>query len=241
MESFLETADIETSSDDYARRFAGEVGDWFLKVQEETTLRFLQPYPGATVLDVGGGHGQVTKALIENHYNLTVTGSDESCKNRIQQFVDAGQCRFEIGDVLHLPYDDQSFDVVLSYRLLPHVTHWQPFLAELARVARKAVILDYPEVQSINYIQPLLFKYKKNLEGNTRTYTCFRQKEVVDMFKQKGFAYSDHFRQFFLPMVLHRKLEQVSISSAAERVSRLMGFTSVLGSPVILKVVREGK
>jgi hypothetical protein len=29
---FPETADIETSSDDYARRFAGKIGAWFLHV-----------------------------------------------------------------------------------------------------------------------------------------------------------------------------------------------------------------
>lgn len=52
---YLETADIETSSEDYASRFAGAVGAWLLKTQEDATLRMLLPYPGATVLDVGGG------------------------------------------------------------------------------------------------------------------------------------------------------------------------------------------
>ena len=61
---FSETADIETSSDDYAARFAGEIGAWLLKVQEEATLRMLAAYPNAKILDVGGGHGQLTGALI---------------------------------------------------------------------------------------------------------------------------------------------------------------------------------
>ncbi|MGB3514268.1 MAG: hypothetical protein WBA93_34670 [Microcoleaceae cyanobacterium] len=51
-----ETAEIETSSDDYASRFAGNIGAWLLKIQEEATLKMLAPHPNAKILDVGGGH-----------------------------------------------------------------------------------------------------------------------------------------------------------------------------------------
>src|SRR3989304_2809875 len=109
--NFPETPDIETSSDDYASRFAGPVGAWFLKVQEQATLKLLQPYAGAAVLDVGGGHGQVTRQLVEHDYRLTVLGSDEVCSARIQKYVDAGQCAFKVGNVLDLPYSDAGFAV----------------------------------------------------------------------------------------------------------------------------------
>ena len=50
-----EEADVTTSSADYARRFAGGVGAWFLEVQAKATLDLLAPWPGASVLDVGAG------------------------------------------------------------------------------------------------------------------------------------------------------------------------------------------
>lgn len=37
-----EAADIETSSDDYARRFSGGVGRWFLETQTRLTLKLLR-------------------------------------------------------------------------------------------------------------------------------------------------------------------------------------------------------
>ena len=55
----LETADIETSSDGYAARFAGPVGEWMLEIQETITVALLPKTPSATILDVGGGHGQL--------------------------------------------------------------------------------------------------------------------------------------------------------------------------------------
>lgn len=239
MSNFPETADIETSSNDYALRFSGEVGSWFLKVQEEATLRMLASYPNAKVLDVGGGHGQLTNALVRNGYQVTVLGSANICKTRIQSFVDKDLCSFKVGNILDLPYPNQAFDIVVSYRLLPHVTQWRQFLSELARVARQAVIVDYPAVKSVNYIAPYLFQVKKNLEGNTRPFTCFKESELLEVFKSHNFIRAERYPQFFLPMVLHRTLKSTALSSALERCWRLSGLTSLFGSPVILKVVRE--
>jgi 2-polyprenyl-3-methyl-5-hydroxy-6-metoxy-1,4-benzoquinol methylase len=238
-ERYPETADIETSTDDYASRFAGRVGEWMLQVQERAVLRMLAPFPNASVLDVGGGHGQLTEALVRNGHRVTVLSSSEECRERIRPFVDSGQVGFEVGNVLEMPYPDRAFDVVLSLRLLAHVNRWEEFLAEMARVADRAVILDYPEVRSINYLGPHLFRLKKRLEGNTREYACFREAQLLNVFDVAGFRRSDCIRQFFLPMVLHRVLRQPRISASLEACFRLTGLTGFLGSPVILKVERR--
>lgn len=236
---FPETADIVTSSDEYARRFAGKVGEWFLQVQEQATLDMLHPYLGASVLDVGGGHGQLTGGLVKNGYRVTVLGSSDECKSRIQGFIDEGNAQFAVGNILDMPYPDRSFDVVVSYRLLPHVERWREFLAELTRVADKAIVVDYPEVRSINYAAPLLFGLKKMMERDTREFASFRRKDLVREFDKLGFVPSSAYPEFFLPMMLHRKLKLAGLSSATEKFFRLTGLTGILGSPVIFKVVRK--
>lgn len=238
MSNFLEIADIETSSNDYALRFSGEIGVWLLKVQEEATLRMLALYPNAKILDIGGGHGQLTNALVQNGYQVTVLGSADICKARIQSLVDRKLCSFQVGNILDLPYQNQIFDIVVSYRLLPHVTQWRQFLSESARVARQVVLVDYPVVQSANCIAPFLFQMKKSLEGNTRPFTCFKESELLDVFKSFGFTRAEHYPQFFLPMVLHRTIKSPALSSAVEKLCRLSGLTNLFGSPVILKLVR---
>ncbi len=238
LQVFPETPDIETSSDDYASRFSGKAGAWFLKIQEDATLRMLRPFSGARVLDVGGGHGQLTGALVENGYNVTVLSSSHECRNRIQRFVDEGRCDFKVGNILELPFVDDEFDVVISYRLVPHVNDWNRLLQEMTRVARKAVIVDYPPIRSLNYIEPLMFRFKKIMEGNTRHYTSFWESDLLDGFKARGFAKDDRYPEFFLPMVLHRILKSPALSSVMEGFCRRLGLTRFFGSPVILKVVR---
>ena len=59
-----ETPDIETASDAYAQRFTGEAGRYLLSEQEAAVRAVLADWRGETVLDVGGGHGQLTPFLL---------------------------------------------------------------------------------------------------------------------------------------------------------------------------------
>lgn len=236
---FSETYDIFTSSDDYARRFAGPVGEWMLGVQMRATLRMLSPYPGASVLDVGGGHGQLTGGLLANGHRVTILGSAEECASRLRHHLDAGRIEFDVGSFLEMPYADRAFDVVIAYRLMAHMTRWREFLLELARVADRAVMVDYAESRSLGNVPPWLFGVKKRLEPNTRRFRCFRERELVDVFAGAGFGRSGRYAQYFVPMALHRALGRPRVSAALERACRLAGLTSLFGSPVILKAERD--
>jgi hypothetical protein len=55
--------DVESSTDSYAARFAGSLGDWFLERQAASVIRLLSALECRSVLDIGGGHGQLTGTL----------------------------------------------------------------------------------------------------------------------------------------------------------------------------------
>ena len=249
-DKFTETADIETASDDYAQRFSGAVGAWMLKIQEVTVLDLLQDHPGAVILDVGGGHGQLAVPLCREQYPVTVVGSAQVCRRRIAALVDAGlparsapakpgQCRFQVADVLKLPFADRSFDTVLCFRLVTHCARWEELISELCRVAARAVIVDYPTSQSLNCLAPRLFGAKKKLEGNTRAFRLFRHEEIVGAFARHSFVAGRRSGQFFLPMVLHRRLKCRPLSATVEGLLRQAGLVRRWGSPVILELRRK--
>ncbi len=235
-----EDADIETSSDDYARRFAGPVGQWFVETQARITLDLLGALPrGASVLDVGGGHAQIAPPLIAAGYAVTVVGSDSSCGRRLAPWIDQGRCRFDVGDLRALSYPDRSFDAVVCFRLLSHSVAWTSLVGELCRVSRHSVVLDYPSLRSANILSERLFEVKKGIELNTRRFLMFAPKEVGAAFADRGFTIRSERPQFLIPMVFHRLANSAGLSRAAEAPGRLLGLTRWLGSPIIIRADRR--
>jgi ubiquinone/menaquinone biosynthesis C-methylase UbiE len=233
-----ETPDIETASDAYAQRFAGAAGRYMLAEQEAAIRGVLGGWNGGSVLDVGGGHGQLTPMLRSLTRDVLVFGSDARSLERVRRnFPD---CATAAGDLLDLPFERRSFDVVVAVRLLPHVCNWMRFLSELCRVARSAVVVDYPRPTGFNRLTPLLFPLKKRLEGNTRHYRNFRDAELDEVLHACGFQPRARRVQFLLPMVVHRRANGIAPLRGIERAAQLLRLTGAFGSPVVLRADRHG-
>lgn len=234
-----ESPDIESSSEDYASRFAGRTGKWFLKIQGNATLRMLKPWPAAKILDLGGGHGQLAPFLTSDDYKLTVHGSSPVCIDRVNSLVADGKCSYVTSSLFALPFPDRSFDVVTAFRLMAHLANWRRLVEEMTRVARYAVLIDFPPSRSLNCLSPLLFNVKLKVEGNTRNFLILKKSDVISAFEDHHFGPAEKYAQYFLPMFVHRVLKMDFLSAALEKPFRWMGLTSLVGSPLIMKFVRR--
>lgn len=233
-----ETPDIETASESYARRFAGRAGAYLLAQQETAIEAALGGESPGAVLEVGGGHAQLVPLWLRRARDVTVLGSDDASLERVRtRFPD---CRRVAADLLALPFPDRSFDTVAAVRLVPHVESWRTLIAELCRVARRAVIVDYPRVAGFNALTPLLFPLKKRLEGNTRHYRNFDDGEIDGAFRACSFEPRVRAAQFLLPMVLHRRLGGSAALGAVEALAKAAKLTRSFGSPVVLRADRQG-
>lgn len=210
-----------------------------LDVQEQRTRELLSTLDVTTILDVGGGHGQLAIPLTESGYKVTVLGSAPSCEERIRSITEDGRATFQVGNVIQLPFPDNSFDVVIAFRLLTHCDRWPELVQELCRTAKTAVIVDYPTSQSLNAIAPMFFSAKKKLEVNTRSWRLFKHREVRESFAGSGFHKTGRRGQFFLPMVLHRMLKNKGLSTFLESICKVFGLTALWGSPVIIRMAPD--
>ena len=233
--SFQEQADIETASAEYAARFAGAAGEFFIKRQKDTVLNILRDLPKARILDVGGGHAQLAEPLVQGGFEVTVTGSDDSCRQRLLQRISPLDFEYVTCDSLQLPFEDRSFDVVMAFGLFSQVRMWRELLKELSRVAGECIIFDYSDRRSVNILYDRLFDLKKRLEGNTRPFHLYTRTEILQQLQANGFGKPVVIPQYVFPMVMHRKLNSHRFSRLLEGASKVLGLSGCFGSPIIVR------
>jgi hypothetical protein len=102
-------------------------------------------------------------------------------------------------------------------------------------VVRNEVIIDFPSRASFNILYTVMFKLKKQMETNTREYHLFDQGEIDRLFADHGFVQDGRFKQFFLPMALHRVIGVRILSVMMEKIFRFTGLTFLFGSPVLVR------
>jgi hypothetical protein len=90
----------------------------------------------------------------------------------------------------------------------------------------------------MNCLAPLLFRVKKSVEGDTRQFALFTERELLTTFAAAGFRSAGRYAQFFFPMALHRLIGSPRLSFALESCARLTGATGLFGSPVVLTMCR---
>ncbi len=233
MDFYHEDCDLHSASAEYAKRFSGPAGRWMLALQSRIVLRMLKEHPTVAVLDVGGGHGQISVPAAQQGYKITCLGSSAEAFNQVQAVAGGEGVLTRVGELLDIPFEAKSFEVVTCFRILAHCRGWQRLVGEMCRVSRSDVIVDYPLSRSVNALTPLLFGAKKGIEKNTRDYALFSEAEVDHQFREHGFERASATKQFFFPMVVHRMLGAPALSSLIEIIPRVLGLTSLLGSPII--------
>jgi SAM-dependent methyltransferase len=216
-----------------------------LEVQARAVAAVLPATPtsGAVrALDVGGGHGQLTPLLLERGYEIWVQGSAPVWSARLARLQQRHPERLHLlaADLWRLPFADRSFDLVLGFRLLAHVEATEALVDEMCRVSRNAVVVDYAPLWSANLLEPLLFRLKRMLEGNTRPFFCYTRRQLAGWLAARGFGEVHQVKQFWLPMVVHRKLASPERSAALEAFGRKLGLTGLIGAPVVLAARRGG-
>ena len=235
--------DIETASANYTSRFAGEVGQYFLAVQEKAVLELLAGLAGAPlrILEVGGGHAQLTPALLAAGHFVTVHGSSKVCFDRLEitKMQYGERLALVEAPVLDLPFAEKTFDVVSAVRLLAHVDDWPQLVRIMTKIADRAVIVDYAPASGFNMFYKLLFGLKKRIERNTRTFIRHEPEELNKTFQTCGYELQGQQKQFFAPMVVHRAIKKAVFSSRVETLFRRLGFTALWGSPVISLYTRK--
>jgi SAM-dependent methyltransferase len=118
----------------------------------------------STVLDVGCGYGSVGYFIGKQNF---LVGLDHSTY-RLMQAKERGYNLLLRGDAYKIPFEDNLFDVVISFELIEHLLDPKKLLSEINRVLKEngAVILSTPNLSYIFNRLSLLFGSGKGFFGD---------------------------------------------------------------------------
>lgn len=172
--------DVVTRYDQWYETPWGRYAD---QQEKQLLLELAAPQPGERVLDVGCGTGRYLLWL--RQMGLEATGVEfspamaQAARQRLEKSRSAGSptCataagRGEEGQVIiadghHLPFADDSFDLVITVTTLEFAAHPQQFLSAMACVCRGRIFLGVLNKSSLYYLQ------QRRRKGSTISQACF--------------------------------------------------------------------
>ncbi len=186
---------------------------------------------GDNVLDIGCGNGRLYQLF--GDLSISFTGIDISEKLIEIAREKYENCKFEVGDMVELPFEDEKFDVIFSlvaFHHLPNEDMQLKALKEMKRVLKpdgKIILLnwnaysdwvneklkkgDYKDLGGHLFEVP--WKTGKGEKIGERIYYGFTLEELEDLFKKVDLKIQD---QYFL-----RHAEKVDLKKGMNIVSIL--------------------
>lgn len=187
----------------YQQLYEVENTHWWHQHKRQVVHQLIDKYlpQKGKVLDVGCGTGKILEELKAKKWQVFgIDGNKEAIKWSAKRGIKIKKADFNKDKI---PFEDNSFDLVLALDLLEHLPNESNLLRQIKRVLKKDgfFICTVPAY-------PKLFSYWDKMLGHQRRYTKKSLREVLEKnhFKVKNISY--YFALHLFPTVLVRSLKK---------------------------------
>ncbi len=159
---------------------------WLIDNFYKAVLASLRDIKVKRVLDVGCGEGFGLKRVKANNIGYHHEGLDIS-----QEAINLGkklnpQIKFTLGSVYRLPYENNSFDLILCNEVLEHLMDPEKALKEIARVGRKHYLISVPNEPWFTIANLLRLKNLSRLGNDPEHIQNWSKNEFLILLKKIG-------------------------------------------------------
>jgi ubiquinone/menaquinone biosynthesis C-methylase UbiE len=168
--------------DEFAAWYERERGRGYHQLVDDLEVGLVERYGrGASVLEVGCGTGLLLDRV--RRFAGEAFGLDLSRG----MLALARERRLEVvqGSVTHLPFPDDRFDVVYSFKVLAHVEPIREALAEIARVTRPRgyMLLEFYNPLSLRYLVKV-FKPASRISERTTDAAVYTRYDALESVRE---------------------------------------------------------
>lgn len=154
----------------------------------------------AKILDLGCGNGISARLLNQANYDVVGTDISSLFLEEARNWENP-KLRYQVCDVLELPFDNESFDVICSNELIEHLPDVETALKEMIRVVRKGgkVVLSGPNLCSplmpaFDWVRLMCGKSGRPVWGETKRQALQQFKRNCGLYiKKRFFTKTPHF------------------------------------------------
>ena len=141
-----------------------------------------------TVLELATGTGLIAKHIVRYADHIEATDASQEMIEQAKQGVKSAKLYFSVQDMFHLPYADQSFDVVIVVNALHIVPEPEKALAEIRRVLKEDGILIAPTfTHAGNDFRGNVKAFFMKLVG-FRQYSKWSSESYLDLLREQGWT-----------------------------------------------------
>jgi len=203
--------------------------DWFSSKAYAEYKRWISSQD-KKILDAGFGTGRFCFALARDLPESEVHGLDISQNlvgdaNRAARHLELNNARFHQGDILNMPFPDDTFDVVFNEGVIEHLPNYEKAFREMVRVAKPGgkIIVGVPNLfcfpHTIRKFLIRLFgmKFEYDIEKS------FVPEELRRMFKRNGIRHVENTGYYATQSVI-RLFWVTKVAQMAWRLQRVFDF-----------------
>ena len=184
---------------------------YLLKTNKKWFNHYFEYITSGTILHVGNGLGYASSLIKEKNHEIVSVDIEihPDTINRDDVIIYDGD---------HLPYQHESFDVVLCDYVIHHTPNPQKFVTELKRVVKRGGLLIVIEQTHTNFLQRIRLLYncrKQNKQSGQKVTmywrSYFSRKSIREFFASMGFEMvdiiSEQRKSSFTEMFVLRKID----------------------------------
>src|SRR5579875_755678 len=152
-------------------------------------VQAVRPRLGARVLDVATGPGYVAAAFAEagcEVVGLDLTPAPLALAEQMRVERGLSNLRFQLGDAEQLPWDGQTFDIVVSRFAIHHCENPQRVLAEMARVCRHQGVVAIQDLIVSEFPERAAYQNRFERLRDTSHFRALPLSELLTLFTACG-------------------------------------------------------